>query len=296
MFGYIKPLKPELLVREYEQYKGVYCSLCWQLGKRYGVLSRLTLSYDCTFLAMLLLARSSRCPGFEQGKCVVNPLKKCVFLKDEQPELVFAAALSVIMAYYKIRDDLHDPGALEKARAFLLWPVAARARKKAARDFPDMERVVADAMRQQAAAERESPLRVDACADPTAQMLSGILSLAAKKDSPEQRVLSQFGYFLGRWVYLMDAADDLPKDLKKGAANPFACACGLTPQSTPEQIAQAQEHCNGALNLTLSQMIAAMNLLDFQHFGSIIRNIVCQGLPEMQKELLFEQEREKDNV
>ena len=77
MFGYVRPQKSELRVREYEAYRAVYCSLCRQLGKSYGMFARMTLSYDCTFFALWLMALHKKCLGFREGRCVVNPLKKC---------------------------------------------------------------------------------------------------------------------------------------------------------------------------------------------------------------------------
>ncbi|WP_101697904.1 DUF5685 family protein [Clostridium minihomine] len=296
MFGYIKPQQSELLVREFEQYKGVYCSLCRQLGKSYGAMARMTLSYDCTFLAMLMMSRSDECCGFEKGRCVVNPLKKCTFNKGEQPELVFASALSAIMTYYKVKDDLRDPGWTSRIRAVFFLPFASRAHKKAAREFPALEGTVAQAMELQRQTEQQKDPPLDACAEPTAQMLSGVFSQLTEPDSPEFRILEQFGYFLGRWVYLMDAADDIPKDLKKNAFNPFVRDYGLTTQSTDEQMKEAADRCNQVLNMTVSQAIAAFQLLDLRQFASILTNIVCLGLPQMQKEFMQKWEKEKNDV
>ena len=296
MFGYIKPQKSELLVREYEQYKGVYCSLCKQLGKSYGILSRFTLSYDCTFLAMLMMARSERPCKMAQGRCTFNPTKKCPFCEGEYPELVFASALSVIMTYYKLRDDLKDPGLKSRLRAMLLFPLSVRAHKKAARDYPGLEQAVADAMQLQEQTEQQESPPLDACAEPTAKMLSGVFSQLADQDTPEFRILEQFGYFLGRWVYLMDAADDIPKDLKQNAFNPFIRDYGLTAESTQEQLQEAADRCNQVLNMTVSQAIAAFRLLDLGQFAPILNNIVCLGLPQMQKEFMLKMEKGKSNV
>lgn len=296
MFGYIKPHKPELLVREFEQYRAVYCSLCKELGKSYGVVSRLTLSYDCTFLAMVMLACSSNPCEFGQGRCVVNPVKKCPFCKGEQSEFIFASALSVIMVYYKVQDDKRDPGFLSRARAYLLLPFAAHARKKAMRDFPKIEQAVAEAMALQNQVEQAESPPLDACAEPTAKMLSAVFSLLAEPDTPDFRILEQFGYFLGRWVYLMDAADDMQKDLKKNAFNPFVRDCGLTQGSTAEEFMNAADRCNQVLNMTMSQLVAAFQLLEFQQFGPILQNIVCLGLPQMQREFMLKMEKGKKNV
>lgn len=295
MFGYIRPQKSELLVREYEQYKGVYCSLCRQLGKSYGIVSRLTLSYDCTFYALMLLALSPECPGFKIGRCVVNPLKKCTYCNAGENELVVASALSVIMTYHKIKDDIADSHLFGKLRAYLFLPFAKHARKKAVRDFPQIDAIVSAAMVEQQAIEQGESPGVDYCAEPTAKMLQDVFELAAgadrDKESGEVRTLRQFGYYLGRWVYLIDAADDIDKDIKSKSFNPFVSKFVLDKSSTTEELDSVRNYANQVLNLTLSQLISALNIFDLQHFDSIINNVILKGLPEIQKELLFKKEK-----
>ena len=77
MFGYVRVYKEELRVREYETYRGVYCTLCRALGKRYGVFARLILSYDMTFFAIVRLSADGVVPSFRPGRCPFNPTKKC---------------------------------------------------------------------------------------------------------------------------------------------------------------------------------------------------------------------------
>ena len=114
MFGYLRVQKSELLVREYEAYKSVYCGLCNQLGKDYSFLIRVILSYDCTFYAMLLMSLKRSCKSFKDGRCKFNPLKKCKFAVDSADCYSKASALSVISSYYKLKDDIADSGFLRK--------------------------------------------------------------------------------------------------------------------------------------------------------------------------------------
>lgn len=294
VFGYIRPQKSEMLVREYEQYKGVYCSLCRQLGKSYGVISRLTLSYDCTFYALFLIALSKESCGFKIGKCVVNPLRKCTFCNTAENELIKASALSVILTYFKIKDDLEDSHFWGKLRAYFFLPLASHARKKAAKDFPQIDNIVSSAMEKQKLAEKEKSV-IDLYAEPSAKMLEQIFenSIDASVDNYSQKVrlLRQFGYFLGRWVYLIDAGDDIEKDIKYGSFNPYVLKFNLDKSSTLEDISKVKKYSNQVLNLTLSQMIAALNILDFNCFDAIIKNVILKGLPEIQKELLYKKEK-----
>ncbi|HEX3038524.1 MAG TPA: DUF5685 family protein [Oscillospiraceae bacterium] len=294
VFGYIRPQKSELLVREYEQYKGIYCNLCKQLGENYGVAARLTLSYDCTFLAMVMLSLSEDCPGFQTGKCVVNPLKKCTYCSGGQQSFQFASALSVIMTYHKVKDDIADSGFFGKIRSIFLLPLVSHAYKKAKKNYSQLAQIVSAAMTMQNQAEHSEQPSIDFCAEPTAQMLSQVFKLVAGDNEMNMRVLEQFGYFLGRWVYLMDAADDMKKDIKSKSFNPFAIKLKLEMSSSSALFEQANSYCNEVLNATLSQAAAAVQLMSFHHFEAIILNIVLLGLPEMQKELLFE--KEKKNV
>lgn len=291
MFGYIKPKHGELLVKEYEQYKGVYCGLCKALGKYYGPVARMTLSYDCTFLSLFLLGVQPECTKFHKGRCVVNPLKQCTFCTGHTEVLKLPSALSVISMYHKIKDDITDSGFFGKLRSYCMMPLAIRPYKKACRDYPELAKILDEMTEAQKQVEQSSEeISLDRCAEPSAQMLSQVFALATE-DPKLQRIYKTIGYFAGKWIYVIDAADDLEDDLKDGAFNPLISMMQITKESSKEEIQKAKEYCNGVLNMCLSQIIASINLIQFYHFGPIIENIVEQGLPEMQRTLLFEKEK-----
>lgn len=292
MFGYIKPYKPELLVKEYELYKSVYCSLCKCMGKRFGVVSRLTLSYDATFLALVALSLQDACPAFHKGRCVVNPLKKCAYCTGGEEALAYAGAVSITMTYYKLRDDIQDSGFLGKLRARLLMPMAAWCHRKTKKQFPEVETIVARCMREQAKAELDPEAGIDSSAEPTARMLSEVVRQLAGEDEKKRLILNQFGYFIGRWVYLIDAADDLDKDSKHGEFNPFIKKL-VRERETPLEGEALREYCNGVLNQTLAQALSAFQLLELRHFEGILQNTMTLGLPAMQKQILFDKEKEE---
>ena len=138
MFGYVRIAKPELRVKEYETYKAVYCSLCKDLGKHYGFLSRLTLSYDFTFLGLLNMALQDGCDGFERKKCTFNPLKKCIYCKNSD-SLGMPSAAAMIMLYYKLRDNIADEKFFKKLGYYLIIPFFSSAHKKAKKKYPQIE-------------------------------------------------------------------------------------------------------------------------------------------------------------
>ena len=302
MFGYVRPFKGELLVKEYDAYKGVYCQVCKALGEYYGPLARLTLTYDCTFYALLALNQREAQVKANKKRCTCNPLKKCTYVcpanGDRYAEECFkkAAALCVIMTAHKLRDTADDESALKAFGARFLYGLSRRAYKKAAADFPFMAEAAQKMMDAQYEAEHAEKISIDACSAPTAELLETLCAELGETGS-EKTVLSQLGYFLGRWVYIMDAADDLKDDLKEKKFNPFISKLGLTDlaggEMTKEQRDEADRECNAILNGSLARLLPAMNLLPQGQFSGIITNVLEKGLPEMQREILFLHIKEK---
>ena len=294
MFGYVRPYKSELLVRQYDQYKAVYCQLCRTLGQEYGWLSQLTLSYDCTLYALLGLATHGAQVKEYHGRCRANPLKKCTYLPAEGEEYRKAAALQLLLTRYKLEDDRADEGFFKSLASRLLLLYARPKAKKAAARYPFLESLARQAVADQAAAEAQCA-GPDACAEPTAHLLSQLFRELGGCDESQSLALSEFGYFLGRWVYLMDAADDLAGDLQEGKFNPLLDLLDLhAPEDFTGKRRQAAEQAvNEILNATVARMIPPLNLIDTEVFGPILENVVRQGLPEVQREILFLHVREK---
>lgn len=296
MFGYVRPFKGELLVKEYDAYKGVYCEVCKALGENYGIISRFALTYDCTFYAILALNQRESKLRMVKKCCTCNPLKKCKYVcpadGDSYSEECFrkAAALCVITTAFKLIDNSEDEGFLRRTGAKMLYLMLKRSFKKASADYPFIHDAVEKMMNRQREVESMDKPSIDACSAPTAEMLETICDELGENEL-EKTVLRQIGYFLGRWVYIMDAADDLPKDLKNSRFNPFIDKLELSGQRgselSEEQRKAADAECNAVLNGSLSRLYPAVNLLPNGRFSGIIDNIVKKGLPEMQREILF---------
>lgn len=272
MFGYVKACKPELKIKEYETYKAVYCSLCKKLGKSYGILSRFTLSYDFTFLALLNMSMADGCDGFHQKRCAFNPLKKCNYCNDDT-SLEMPAAAAMIMLYYKILDNIADENGIKKIKYYLLKPVFSRAHKKASRQFPQIETVVSNYIAAQNALEKVNCTSIDEAADPTAKVMEQILALCSE-DETQRRVLSRLGYCLGRYIYLLDAACDLPDDIKKGSYNVLKNnVSGDAKQYAKEKIVPQLYFC-------VNEAAKAFELLEIKKYKHILGNIIYLGLED----------------
>ena len=274
MFGYIRACKSEMKIKEYETYRAVYCSLCREMGRRYGVLTRLALSYDFTFLALLSVGLSEAEAEFKNGRCVCNPLKKCKFCSVGNAYALPAAA-SVMMVYYKAADDFYDEKGFSRLRALFLKLLYSLANKKASRDYPEVAALCAEYMAAQRKVEEEKISEPDLAADPTAKFLSSLFCLLANDDS-QKRVLERLGYCLGRWLYLLDALDDKEKDEQKSAYNPLVLM--KRDEETDERIMRS-------IIFSESEAQAAFELLEPFRMKSVTSNILYLGLKQSRENL-----------
>ena len=268
MFGYIKPFRPELKIREAEDYKAVYCGLCKELGRSYGIFARMTLSYDFAFMAMLFMSLDKNsCPSFEKCSCIAHPFKKqCRCLGNRAISLSAKAAM--ILTYYKLKDDLSDKGFFKKIAAAILFPFAASARKKAlsfGEEAIYIDNSAAEMMAEQKILEEEKTPLPDKAAEPTAKFLSRIITLGG--NSGNERILERFGYLLGRYIYLCDALDDIEDDIEKGNYNPFIFGGE-----------KAVSEAKSALFLTTAELFDDLELLELDKYKEIVENTIDLGL------------------
>lgn len=293
MFGYIRICKPQMKICEYEAYQSVYCTLCRKMGKKLGLPSRFLLNYDYTFLAMIMIALSEQKSSFIRGRCVFNPLKKCGKCTTHDQAFEYTSALTAIMFYHKLRDNINDSDKGKKIIWKLVMPYANHVRKKAAKNFPAEDALIDDYINRQFAAEKNvsesKTVVIDELCEPTANAISAIAEKLSNKES-DKIILRHFGYFLGRWIYLIDALDDLNDDITKGTFNPLAMKYGLTAedvQNKSDNYENARCFGNDSLNMSAAEAIKYYELLDFGDYKPILDNIMYLGISEAQKAALF---------
>ena len=286
MFGYIKPFKGELKVKEWEAYQGMYCGLCKQLAQRYGLFARMTLNYDFVFLAMMDMALREQRIHFCQCNCITHPFKKRICCQSNQ-SLELCCDIAMLLTCYKLEDDLADEGLLRRTAVRLVLPFARRDREKAAQYRPQLAEQMQQLMQQQNRLEQEGCAQVDLAAEPTALLMQQVF--AALSDDPmRKRALERFGYLLGRWTYLIDALDDWEEDVRRGRYNPFARQAQQQEITPGEQYRQAR----GTLYLTIAEMRKAYDLLGIRSLDSILENVLDLGLRQMVDHILAKKTEE----
>ena len=278
MFGYVRPLTPELKVRELEEYKAVYCGLCRAMGRRYGFLARLTLNYDFTFLVMLLSQAPEPC-RVSLRRCPAHPFRKRKMC-EELPALDLAADESLILSYQKLRDDGADKGFFKGLPARFAALLLRRAYKKAAKAQPEFDRTVSRCLDELHDLERERCPSLDRPADAFAR----ILKAAAPRtgDEARDRSIEQLLYHVGRWIDLVDAWDDLEEDRAGGAYNPIDA----------RYEGKGGEHMDDVrLTLLHSRNLvgSAYALAQSERWDGILSNILYLGLPAVEQLVLARQ-------
>ena len=278
MFGYVRPPLGTLAQEEADRFRRMYCGLCHTLGRRYGTAARFILNYDFTYLAILLSQREEGPSG--NARCLVHPVHAHAFL-EEDPAMALAADESVILAYWQLRDGVADHDWLHGLKYRSLSAILEPAYRKAAGLRPGFDRAVRRQLDLLAQLETEQCPSIDRAADAFAVLLG---SAAGEVEDPvRQRVLEQLLYHLGRWVYLIDAADDLKKDAASGNYNPVALRFGLgdgvwTPDSRREFVA-TRDH-------SIHMMATAFELWDFGVWTPLLSETIYTGLFQIGKAVL----------
>lgn len=272
MFGYVKPVVKEMLVREHEFYKATYCGICRAMKKHTGVLSNVTLSYDSVFLALVrMLYIPDGDFAAEQRRCIAHPAKKRPMLK-ENSAIEYTARAFAVLTYYKLRDDLADESGLKRLGVSAVRPIASIANSKA--DLGALADIVGDRLDRITALEKAKCESVDEPAGLFGELLGEIFSHGLPEG--DRLVPRELGYHLGRFIYAADAAEDYEKDRKSGSYNPYVLLYGgkdLTEEN--------RQSIKTGLLLECKKIEAAVNLLPFGNratIENIINNIIYLGL------------------
>ena len=276
----------ELKVKEYEMYRGAYCGLCRSMGKCTGQCSRMMLSYDFTFLVALRICLENTEISFRQRRCFAHPLSKRSVM-EPNPVLEYCARSAAILGYHKIRDDLSDERGLKKLRAVMTYPFVAAARKKALRaGLAELDGEVERLLSELADTERQNLSSVDIPAGIFGEILARMTSYGL--EGSVERIARELGRAVGRWIYTVDALDDMNDDRRKGRYNPFLLLYG---GRTPN----GEELCliGDALKAALCSGEAALDLMETDRvaFRNIIENIMFLGLPRTAEQVIGKAEK-----
>lgn len=270
MFGYVVINKPELKFKEFDVYKGYYCGLCHCLKKRYGLAGQVTLTYDMTFLSLLLTSLYEAPVTKEQHRCVSHPQSKHLMISSKYTNYV--ADMNVVLAYFKARDDWHDDKNIVKlAFSSILKKKGKSFTNKSQSEsnnifIQDKINKISQYLDQLQQYEDANETNIDLVSGAFGKIMSVLFTPNNDQWTP---ILSRMGFFLGKFIYILDAYKDLEKDLKKGSYNPFKNIC-------------REPDFDDRIKQMLTMMMAACSkefeFLPILDNANILRNILYAGV------------------
>lgn len=258
MFGHVRANLDDLNEEGQKRYQAVYCGLCHAIGKRHGFLSRLTLTYDLTFLTMVLSSLYEPDETCGCCRCVAHPCKKHDYAINPCTE--YAADMTIALTYYKCLDDWNDD------RNLISWVCAKYLEKKyrkVKQQWPEQCSMIEAELNALARIETASASTADAAANCFGRLMAGLF--VYQKDIWEQS-LRQLGYGLGRYIYLADAALDYEKDQRTGSYNPLT------------ELSSSPEELKPTLMQVLGEASAAFEFLPLVQDAHILKNILYSGI------------------
>ncbi len=282
MFGYVVVNKPELKMKDFYKYKAYYCGLCKTLKEKHGRFGQMTLSYDMTFLILLLTSLYESETTREMNRCVTHPIRKHDTLCNEITEYV--ADMNIALTYHHLLDDWQD----EKS---ILGLTGAKIIKHHYFNIEKKYPRQCDKIRESLSRLQECEKKLDNNIDTVAGCFGDLMSelFVYQQDMWEQN-LRKVGFYLGKFIYILDAYDDVEKDIKKRSYNPF------TKNFESESF---DEYCGNLLNMMIAQCTNEFEKLPCLVDVDIIRNILYEGVwtkyNKIQEDRLKRKEQGNDN-
>ena len=335
MLGYVIPDKGELKVREYEIYTGYYCGVCKYIGREYGQLPRMVLSYDAAFIALLLASVDPAPDEPVQEHCAAHHVKYKTIIRNRAIE--YSGDLMLILAWFKLLDDAQDEGKVSAKAALAAF---RHTWNKLQKKHPSLCEHIDAHLASLNELERAQCPSIDRVSEDFARVMDDIFrdgvtwlygpetgaddsgsgetfsgsnrpepgtdapvdeDPGASVNSPRlHETFANLGYHLGKWIYLIDAVDDIEENLESGAYNPLLYRFGYraseeTAGETPDEFRQRIDE---QLRFNLFQYLAviseSLEFLDIKKNSGIIENVVYFGLNRRTEEVLRRIQPEKN--
>lgn len=261
MFGYVTTNQEELKIKDFRRYQTFYCGLCRDLGERHGQTARLTLTYDMTFLSVLLTGLYEPQERVEEHFCPLHPLKKRACRKNAA--ISYASDMNLLLCYYNLLDDWMDE---RKPVPLALARMIRSDVREIMEKYPRQARAVRQYMKKLGECEQENSPDLDRASGDTGRMLAEIF---AWKDDHWKEILGKVGFYLGKFIYLMDAFEDVEKDRKNGNYNPWLHIAGQE---------DFRERALGILTMLAARCSGEFEKLPVVEYVDILRNILYSGI------------------
>ena len=261
MFGYVTTNMEEMKIKDYRIYHGFYCGVCQDLKEGHGQTSRVTLTYDVIFLGILLTGLYETETKREEHFCAMHPFKKHLCLRNQWT--AYAADMNVLLSYYNLLDDWEDE---KKPVPLILASALKKDVKRLKERYPRQARAIETYLQKLKACEQEASTDLDRAAADTGEMLGEIY---VWKEDVWADTMRKIGCAMGRFIYRMDAYEDIEKDAVSGNYNPFM---------TIKDHENFDSECQNMLMMQMAECCRAFERLPIVQDAGILRNILYSGV------------------
>ena len=283
MLGYVTIEKPELKMKEFELYSGYYCGVCKSISRRHGQLPRFVLSYDAAFLGLVMAGVNDDKNEISREHCLIHPIAEKTIVRNKGID--YAADVMLILAWFNLLDDARDEGKIyAKAATGLLKGKFTELKNM----YPELVGKIETQLAELAALEKDRCRNIDQVAESFAKIMEAIFTCDGRERPDEtNRKLADLGYHLGKWIYLMDAWDDVIDDIENKVYKPLRYRHEYL-DAEPYDDFRNRIRGNVEFNLFmyLDQMGRAADALETNDNSSIIDNIIHMGLLRQTEKLL----------
>ena len=289
MFGYIRPLAAELRVKEYAYYRAVYCGICKSMDKQISPLLSMTLRYDFVLLVMVRMLLDGSTGQLRPMRCLANPLRKKTMLADCE-QLRDAARAAALLTHYGVLDNIEDEHGIKRLAYRVLSAPSGMMRKKALKQdmsLQPLDEIMQTQLSALSALEKAQEVSPDAVAEPFGILLGAMF--AHGLENTAARIANTVGIAVGRCIYLLDAADDAPKDELSGAYNPFVLQAKDAGMTVSEYLRTHRDRIENAILLSCRTAYHALLLADGAESHPAwpcIANLFELGIPHITRQVL----------
>lgn len=258
MFGYVVINKGEMKIKDFEVYRSFYCGLCSTLKSRYGLKGQLSLNYDLTFLAVLLAGLYEPDINKKTVKCIAHPLSKHPSLSTEFTE--YAADMNILLTYYKCQDDWKDDRSYKKK---IYGSMLKKAGKKVISKYPDKAGNISKELKKLEEYEQSGCTDIDEVAGCFGRIMAEVFT---PKQDEWTGYLASMGFYMGKYLYILDAYNDFEEDIEKKRYNPLG------------ERGRDENYILELLTLMMAECSKNYDFLPIVTYSDILDNIVYSGV------------------
>ena len=284
MFGYVLPDKPNMFMKDYAQYRAFYCGLCKSIGKKCNQVMRFTTNYDITFLNVLYHSIFDVDVEIKEEGCILGPLKKKPIVKDDEYTQVIVD-VNNILGHYKCVDDIKDNKSASKWMFDKM--ILKKHYKKAKVNLQNIDSLVDSGYAKLRELEAQGCKSVDMVSDPFANIMKGIAKELFNKKYNE--AIGDMMYALGKWVYIIDAIDDIDEDYKDKKFNLFLFDYDYIDKKT--FLIEKHDELNFILMSCYKDIVDNFNKLKVNKYEGVLTNILWYGIKAKTEEILSRSEK-----